>query len=162
MALRKLLSLPAGPSPTACLNRMAISARAWPIPTPGFMRPTSITLPFFSRLRPGASDGSMARGSQMSSGESRINPRNPRAVTPAMVTGKPSTVIRLPTMAGSRLKRSFQYGQLTTATGPGAFSRSSSGPKRRPSAGLTPSIGKKLPVTQTPPTRSASGERSRT
>ena len=43
----------------------------------------------------------------MSCGESRINPRNPRAATPAIVTGRPSTVIRLPMIAGSRLKRSF-------------------------------------------------------
>ena len=80
---------------------------------------------------------------------------NPIGMTPSTVYWFPLKERGLPTISGSLPKCRFQKPSLkrTTRAPPG---RSSSGSSVRPSAGLTPSSGKRLPVIAKPGMRSGS------
>jgi len=80
---------------------------------------------------------------------------NPGGITPTTVTASPPSVMPRPTMAGSALKRRRQSRseRTTTASPPG---RSSLSRNVRPSAGIAPSIGKRLALTAWPCSSSGS------
>ena len=66
------------------------------------------------------------------------------------VKTRPFSVTGVPTTAGSAPSRSCQSAWESTTTGAAPADRSSSGRKFRPSAGLTPSMEKKLALTSAP------------
>jgi hypothetical protein len=129
------------------------SARAWSSVAPGASRPTART----KRPPRLAAAGSNPKGRNTSAVRSGSSStwRYVVGSTPTTVYGSALTRTVAPTVPGAAANRRVQNPWLTSATR-GAFGRSSSGVKRRPSAGCTPSVGKNASVTRTMPTRSAS------
>ena len=95
-----------------------------------------------ARLARGLSCGCIISGAQASNAIAVYSPRNAGGATPITVNGWPLTLTRRPIAPGSPPSRVRQNACETTSTGwvPGV--RFSSGAKKRPSAGSTPSTSK--------------------
>ena len=138
------------------VNRWATavpSAAARSAGTPGPSRASPKNAVTRGLPSPGAARGGSNR---VHSRVSRSGKKNPGGVTPTMVWNRPSTSSPDPTASIRAPSAPRQNASLITTS---AASSASSGPKSRPRAGRTPSIGSRPGVTPAPATRIVSSGR---
>ena len=112
--------------------------------TPGLVRAIActqllLTIGLSRRFsKDGMTVGCIMSGRKTSGAVPISTPKNSAGVTPTMVNGMAERRIVRPTTDGSRANRRSQYPWLSIATGCPFGTRSSSGPRALPIAGLTP------------------------
>ena len=104
----------------------------------------------FSFRNPVASWGCVIVGTHSAGAATAFAPLKPSGAIPTTVKAWPLSVIWRPTTAGSPPSRRCQKACDSTVTRLAPGTRSSSGRKPRPRAGLTPSTPKKSPDTISP------------
>ncbi len=140
-------SLASGYSRASAAAMVAILACACATRTPGFNRPTPRKIALLRSLNAsfiscGSNCSAMVAGNHRSGPKIAFTPRKPGGATPITVNSTLLSRRVLPIMFGAAPKRACQVAKFITATAcpPGVVS--SSGKKKRPTAGLRPKVVK--------------------